>query len=172
MTCFKRNIFLISSTSKTVYGIWRQTLVLSLLNWFWIFIFAYITALSGAVFSTSYPTCFPFQECLGLLCIKDSPSYLTVFFPYLQNIIKGFAGEIEGTVPGGVPAVGDSALQYFRLARWEDELQSWSLLLCQPGFLGVESQCWLPQQEPCWEYPTASQTWATAGLWTLFIYTR
>lgn len=68
--------------------------------------------------------CFPFQECLAWPCIKDSPSYLAIFFPYLQNIIKGFAGEIEGTVPGGVPAVGGSALQYFRLVGQEGELQS------------------------------------------------
>lgn len=45
--------------------------------------------------------CFPFQQCLALLCIKDSPSYFTIFFPlHLQNIIKGFAGEIEDTLPG------------------------------------------------------------------------
>jgi len=45
--------------------------------------------------------CFPFQECLALQCIKDSPSYFTIFFPlHLQNIIKSSAGEREDAVPG------------------------------------------------------------------------
>lgn len=85
-----------------MYGVWRQTTALSLLNWFWIL--SLLTSqpyLQQSLAPLILPDfCFPFLECLALLCIKDSPSYLTVFFPYLQNIIKGFAGEIEGTVPG------------------------------------------------------------------------
>lgn len=106
MTCFKRKIFLISSTSDTVCGLLRQTPALPLLNCFWILSLLtsqpYLEQSLAPLIPPDF--CFPFQECLALPCIKDSPSYLTVFFPYLQNTIKGFAGEIEGTVPEGVPA--------------------------------------------------------------------
>lgn len=171
MTCFKRKIFLISSTSNTVCGLWRQTPALPLLNLVWILSLLtsqpYLEQSLAPLIPPDF--CFPFQECLAWLCIKDSPSYLAIFFPYLQNIIKGFAGKIEGTVPGGILAVGGSALQYFRLVGQEGELQSWSLLLCQHGFSGLVRHCWLPRQEPCWEHPAASQTWAMAALWTPFI---
>lgn len=145
MTCFKSKIFLITSTSNAVRRLWRQTAALPLLNWFWILSLLTSQPYQEQSLAPLIPPdfCFPFQECLALPCIKDSPCYLTVFFPYLQNIIKGFAGEIESTVPG---AVLQWELQYFRLAGWEGELQSDPCCSASLAFWGLQVTAGCPSK--------------------------
>lgn len=94
--------------------------------------------------------CFPFQQCLALLCIKDSPSYFTIFFPlHLQNIIKGFAGEIEDTLPGEAFLWSlTTALVRFSSVVFEIQI---SALRCsaRPGSSGLAALCCLHQRKPC-----------------------
>lgn len=98
--------------------------------------------------------CFPFQECLALQRIKDSPSYFTIFSPLRsQNIIKSFAGEIEDTVPG--EAFLQCEIQLHGILDLQGRKASCNPDLCcpaRPGCSGLANPCWLPQRKPCWKH--------------------
>lgn len=98
--------------------------------------------------------CFPFQECLALQHIKDSPSYFTIFFPArLQNIIKSFVGEIEDTVPGVVFLQCEIQLPSILDLRGRKASRSPDLCCsARPGFSRLANHCWLPWQKPCWKH--------------------
>lgn len=99
------------------------------------FTFAYGRAPSGTVFSTSYPTrfLFSFSGMFGLAAHQGQPLLLHYFLPCtFTKHNKKLCGRDRGYSPrGSVPAVWDSAPQYFRLAGQEGKPQSWSVLLCQ-----------------------------------------
>lgn len=130
------------------------------------FIFAYITALSGAVFSTSYPTrfLFSFSGMFGLAMHQGQPLLPHCFLPLFTKHYKRLCRGDREYSPRGCSCSG-----------------SWSILDLQGG----KGSCSLiPAALPAWLFGgcksllvapartllgTSSQTWATAGLWTPFI---
>lgn len=130
-----------------MYGVWRQTTALSLLNWFWIL--SLLTSQPYLQQSLApYPTrfLFSFSGMFGLAMHQGQPLLPHCFLPLFTKHNKRLCRGDRGYSPRGVPAVGQSALQYFRFAGWEGELQSSSLLLCQPGFWGLQVTAGCPNK--------------------------